>query len=238
MVTEQWWMSNPGGERVAEPEDEFAEQIGRLADDATELGLSAEELFKNAAAALYAQEPEAALSAVAEAQACAAQHREVNARALALLAQRLPDSEAVRRTVEVQRIAMQFAQIARHAREIADHAFALRGTVEDELFSLGDDVPMLLIRMLRQTYVEVRAGVVACTTRDTVIAKRIISEDGELGRLYLLYRSRVERAISADPSAAARLTRILLVGTRLHNIGTAVVGIARTILYTPPQVDA
>ncbi len=223
---------------MAGSEDEFADELGRLADDTTELGLSAEEVFKNAAAALYAEEPEAALGAVADAQVCATHHRELNARALTMLSRRPPSADAVRQTVEVQRIASQFAQIARLAREIADHAFALRGTVEEELFALGDDVPMLLIRMLRQTYVEVRAGVVACTTRDTVIARRIVSEDGELGRLYLLYRTRLERAIVADPAAAARLTRILLVGARLHNIGTAVVGIARTILYTPPQAGS
>jgi phosphate uptake regulator len=223
---------------VAGSEDGFAGALGRLADDTTELGLAAEEVFKNASSALYAEEPEAARGAMADAQACAAQHRELNARLLAMLAQRLPGPGAVRQTVELQRIASQFAQIARLAREIADHAFALRGTLDEALFALGDDVPMLLIHMLRQTYVEVRAGVVACTTRDTVIAKRIISEDGELGRLYLLYRTRLERAIVADPTAAARLTRMLLVGARLHNIGTAVVGIARTILYTPPQADS
>ena len=143
---------------MAGSEDGFAEELGRLADDTTELGLTAEEVFKNASAALYAEEPEAALGAVADAQACASQHRELNSRILGMLAQQLPGPDAVRQTVEVQRIASQFAQIARLAREIADHAFALRGTVEDELFALGDDVPLLLIRMLRQTYVEVRAG--------------------------------------------------------------------------------
>jgi phosphate transport system protein len=222
---------------VAAAGDEFAEQIDRLADDTTELGLSAEEVFKNAAAALYAHEPEAALGALAGAQTCEEQHHDINARALGLLAKHPSGSDALRRIVEAQRIAAQFAQIARLGREIADHALALRGTAEEDLFALGDDVPMLLIRMLRQTYVEVRAGVVACTTRDTVIAKRIVSEDGELGRLYLFYRTRLERAIAADAAAAPRLTRILLVGARLHNIGTAVVGIARTVLYSSPQAE-
>jgi phosphate uptake regulator len=222
---------------VAESHGGFADELGRLADDTTELGLFAEDLFKNAAAALYTPEPEAAAGAIAAAESCARLHHEINARALSLLTRNLTSSDAVRRVVEVQRFAAHFAQIATYAREIAEHALALRGAVDDELLSVSEDAPMLLLRMLRQTYVEVRAGVVACTTRDTVIARRVIVEDSELGRLYLVFKTRLERAITMDRTVAARFTRILLVGARLHNIGTAVVGIARTLLYTPPQLD-
>jgi phosphate uptake regulator len=222
---------------VAAADEAFAEELGKLADDTTEMGLFAEDVFKNAAAALYVAEPEAAAGAIQDARLCAQQLMDINSRALTLLARYLASGDAIRRIVEVQRVAGEFAHIAEHSREIAEHALALHGTVDEDLLASGGDAPMLLLRMLRQTYVEVRASVVASTTRDTVMARRIITEDGELVRLYLLYKAHLERAIAADRYSAPRLTRLLLVGARLHQIGTAVVGIARTTLYTPPQME-
>src|SRR5262249_40655536 len=154
-------------------------------DETTELGILAEDAFKNAAAALYVAEPDVATSAQRDAHTCAQTHYGINQRALALLARRLPSGDAMRRVVEVQRIAAEFAHIADHSRAIAEHALVLGGTVDGDLLAVGGDAAILLLWMVRQAYIEVRACVVATTTRDTNMARRIIEEDGELVRLYL-----------------------------------------------------
>src|SRR5262245_58945826 len=230
-------MDTQGWDTVIAPMDELTDELGRLADETTELGLLAEDMFKNAAAALYVSEPDSAQSVLRDANDCAKRHYGINQRALALLARHVPSGDAMRRVVEVQQIAGDFARIAEHSREIASHALALGGKVDSDLLEAGGDAPMLLMGMLRQTYIEVRASVVASTTRDTRIARHIFDEDAELVRLYLIFKGILERTIAAHPRDAARWSRILLVGVQLHHIGTRAAAIARTLTFTPPQAD-
>jgi len=213
------------------------DELGRLGDDTAELSLLAEDTFKNAAAALYVPDSGAARGVADAAEDCTRLFYALNQRALSILALATPSSDTMRRVVELQHVAAEFARIGDHCREIAEQALALAGSAEDDLSVLGSDAPNLLIQMLRQTYIEVRACVVATTTRDTAMARRIISEDGELQRLYLLYKGMLERSIALNPRNAARLSRLLLVGVQLHNIGSRVVAVARTILFTPPQLE-
>src|SRR5215831_2344658 len=222
---------------VIEPVDELTEELGRLADETTELGLLAEDMFKNAAAALYVSEPHAARSVLRDANDATQLHYGINQRALALLTRHLPSGDIMRRVVEVQQIAGEFSRIAEHSREIAGHALALGGNVDSDLLAAGSDAPMLLMGMLRQTYIEVRAAVVASTTRDTRIAKHIFDEDAELVRLYLIFKGVLERVIAAHPRDAAHWSRILLVGVELHHMGSRAAAIARTLTFVPPQAD-
>src|SRR5262249_61755477 len=114
-------------------------------------------MVKNVGAALYVPEPDAARSVLRSANDCAQLHYGINQRALALLMRHLPSGDTMRRVVEVQQIAGEFAHIGEHSREIAGHALALGGNVDSDLLAAGSDAPMLLMGMLRQTYIEVRA---------------------------------------------------------------------------------
>lgn len=213
-----------------------AEELGRLSDDVMELALLAEDVFKNASAALYVPDAAAVHMVKEAADECARMHLTLNQRALTVLGLTAPDPDATRTIVELQQSAAEFVRIAAACREIADHALALRGRAEDELYAIGADTATLLVSMLRQAYVELRASVVATATRDTVMARRIIVEDGELQQLYLLYKGLLERAIAAFPRNAARLSRLVLVGVQIHEVGSRVVAIAHALLYSPPQI--
>lgn len=221
---------------AAGPLPDPSEELGRLSDEVMELALLAEDVFKNASAALYVPDTEAVHVVIEAADECARMHHQLNQRALTVLGLTAPDPDLARRIVGLQQSAAEFARIAAACREIADHAFALRGAAEADLYDIGADAATLLVQMLRQAYVELRASVVASATRDTVMARRIIVEDGELQRLYLLYKGALERAIAANPRNAARLSRLLLVGVQLHDVGSRVVAIAQAILYAPPQI--
>lgn len=213
-----------------------SEEVDRLSDDIAELALLAEDVFKNASAALYVPDAGAVHAVVEAADECARMHYALNQRALTVLGLVSADPDLARRIVELQQSAVEFARIATASREIAEHALALCGSAENDLLEIGVDAPALLVHMLRQAYVELRASVVASATRDTVMARRIIAEDGELQRLYLMYKGAIERAIGANPRNAARLSRLVLVGLQLHDIGSHVVAIARALLYAPPQI--
>ena len=221
-----------------ERSESIEDEIAGLTEETTELAILAEDAFKNAAAALYSQEQDAAFIAMDHERACAQMARAIHSRALALLAWHLPAGDDMRRVLELQQIAGEFARVADNARVIAEQALQLAGMGEMLLLSAAGDAPLLLVQLVRQAYIEVRGSVIATTIRDTAIARRLISEDGELDRLFLAFKRVVEAAIATDVSASGPLQRLLLVGLRFEDIGNRVVAICHTLLYTPPPASS
>jgi phosphate uptake regulator len=219
----------------AESDNELAaaELVGGLLDEVTELGLKAEDVFKNASAALlFPQEAQAAHIAMQHEQNCAQLYRSLHQRSLGLLRHSAPSSAALRRIVEVQQIAAEFARIADDSRQIAEHALGLGGMADMHLIQAGGDAPLLLVQLVRQAYVEIRGSVIATVTNDTVLAKRLLSEDGELDQLFLSFKANVERALVANPRGGADLNRLLLIAVILEDIGNRVASTCNTILYS------
>lgn len=212
-------------ERVGRLEDE----IGSLADETTELGLFAEDIFKNAAAALYEQPAEVARMAIETARVCEQRHTAIHQKGLSILAWHQPGADEIRRVVELQQIAGELARIAENGRRIAEHALWLGAMSEAELVRVGTDASLLLTQMVRQTYIEVRGVVILTTTRRKSLARRLLQEDAELGHLYLSFKAIVEQAISAN-TPGAPLHRLLLVGVHLKDIGDRITAICHATL--------
>ncbi|HKV85288.1 MAG TPA: PhoU domain-containing protein [Ktedonobacterales bacterium] len=209
------------------------ELVAGLLDEVTELGLMAEDVFKNASAALlFPQEAQAAHVAMEHEQQCAQLYRSLHQRSLGLLRRSTRSSAALRRIVEVQQIAAEFARIADDSRQIAEHALWLGGMADTHLIQAGGDAPLLLVQLVRQAYVEIRGSVVATATHDTVLAKRLLSEDGELDQLFLSFKANVERALAVNPRSGADFNRLLLIAVILEDIGNRVASTCNTILYS------
>lgn len=209
------------------------EELRALADETTEIGIIAEDAFKNASAALYGQEPDAAWIAIENEHVAAQQFRAVHHKALALLGQHIPAGDTMRRILELQQFASEFARIAAAARAIAEQALILGGAGEEQLLRAGGDAPILFVQIVRQAYIQVRGCVIATTTRDTALARRLIVEDGDLDRLFLEYKLVLNAAIRSNPRIAATLDRLLLVGVHFEDIGNRVVAICQTLLFAP-----
>jgi phosphate uptake regulator len=214
------------------------DEIAGLTEETTELAILAEDAFKNAAAALYGQEQEAAFIALEDEWTCGQMARTIHTHALALLARHLPAGDDMRYILELQQFAGEFARIAEDARVIAEQALQLGGMGEAYLLRAAGDAALLLLQLVRQAYIEVRGCIIATTTRDTVIARRLVSEDGELDQLFLAFKHVVEAAIRLEVMASGPLQRLLLVGVRLEDVGNRVVAVCRTLLYTPPSPPA
>lgn len=216
--------------------ERIEDEITSLTNETTELAILAEDAFKNAAAALYEQEQDAAFLAMEHERTCTQMSRAIHSTALALLARHLPAGDQMRRIVEMQQIAGEYARIAESANVIAEQALQLGGMGEIYLLRAAGDAPLLLLMLVRQAYVEIRGSIIAMTTRNTAIARRLMSEDSELDRLFLVFKRAVEAAIAADITASGPLQRLLLVGVRLEDIGNRITSICRTLLYTPPPL--
>jgi phosphate uptake regulator len=216
-------------------EESLEDDIAVLSDETIELGLYAEEIFKNASAALYPQAAEAAQFAIETERVCLQIYHSIHQSALAILARHMPVGDKLRRIVELQQIAGEFARIADDGRQIAEHALWLAGIAESELSLVGSDGMNLLVSMLRQTYIEVRGCVVVATVRGTAMARRLVSEDAELDQHFLSFKGLLDTTLGAYPRNVARLQRLLLIGVSLEDIGNHVVAICRTLLYESPK---
>lgn len=219
-------MAETSDDTFAHDEDET---LGALYAAATELGVVAEDIFKNAATALY--EPQIAIiQGIAEAESqCVQMQYDIHRQALGLLAAWGAEGERLRMVIAVQQVSLAFVRIAHDGRQIAELALALMGEVGALLAYAGDD-GSLLLQLIRQTYVEVRGGVLAVTLRDAAMARRVVAEDTRLDGLFLAFKSLLDRAILTNPRAAAPLQRLLLVGVHLEDIGNRVVGICKALM--------
>lgn len=214
-----------------------ADDLDALAEETTELGLLAEDIFKNASASLLiGYEPDAARSAIEHAHICTQMYRALHRRSLELLGQHLASGENIRPIAEVQQIAAEFARIADAGRQLAEHALALGGAADAHLLLAGGDAPLILVQLVRQAYIEIRGCVIAATTRDTVLAKRLIAEDGELDRTFLSFKSVLEQAVAQNRESATPLHRLLMIGVLLEAIGNHVVAICQTLIFAPPSL--
>src|SRR5215467_7459449 len=114
-------------------EEPLEDEIAVLSDETIELGLYAEEIFKNGSAALYPQALDSAQFAIETGRISTQIYRTIHQAALAILASHMPSGDQLRRIIELQQIASEFARIAEDGRQIAEHALWLAGTAENEL---------------------------------------------------------------------------------------------------------
>lgn len=223
---------NGGGERRTSVQDE----IQQLHDDTTELGLTAEDIFKNAVSSLINHADQAGLSAVTTQRRCKPVYDSIHQRALGMMMQHEMAPSEIRLAVELQQMALEFTRIAQASRVVAEHALSLSGRAETALSSLNSGANELLWQLVRQAYIEVRGAVIVCTTRDTARARRLVSEDTTLDHLWRSLRSTLEVAIAAMPGSASDLHELLLIGMQLEEIGNRVVSICQAVLFRPPSV--
>ena len=222
--------------------DRIEDAIGSLADETTELGIFAEEVFKSAAAALFEQPEEAARVALETERVCQHVYRQIHQKGLAILAWYQPTVEDMRRVIELQYIAAELARIGVDGRHLAEQALWLRGRAEAELRAVEGPASLLLEYLIRHAYNELRGCVMLTTkltmmlttTRDDGLARRLLTADRELDRIFLSYKAMLDEAILLRPRSAATLQRLLLLGVYMRDIGKHVVAICRALLFEPP----
>jgi phosphate uptake regulator len=209
----------------AREQEYFAAEVSQLADEAAGLGILAMDAFKNAAAALFDAEHIIAHSAIQAAVATAMAEQAVHQKAVAILARWAPKDAALRQVVNIERTATEYTQIGEHSRHAAEYALALPATVEHELYLTHEQAPDLLVRVIRQVYIGLRGSLVVTTAQNRTIARRLIMEDAELGRLYQALQATLEGAIVTRPHRAMAVRHLLPALAEFRQIGTHVVRI-------------
>lgn len=220
---------------VSNPWDPSAGGVIRgLADETTELGIAAEDIFLNAATGLFYQDNIGALRAVMSAQKCKQMHAVIHRRLLGLVMQGDLAANDLRWALELQRNAVEFLRMTECARLIAQYVVSLGGNAEWELQRAGANIE-LLGTLVQQTRIEIRGSVVISTSRDRARARQLLQEDKELERLFLYYSERLDQAISYDPWNAVPLQQLLFIGAQMREIGQHAMAICDAVLFEPSQ---
>lgn len=212
--------------------DSVDEDIRKLSVDTTELGIGAEEAFKNAVAALYTS----GFQAVTVVDATiGASDAHIRAAIRDILRHPALSGDDFRLIAEIQSIAGAFVRISEHAREIAGWALALHGAAEKELAWVAPNVDDLLRLLVRQALMVIRGSVMLSSSRSDEMASRLLAVAGDLDRLYLDFRRADLAAISAYTEHALLLQHVLLVGSGLQEIGNSARAICTAVRHAPPQ---
>lgn len=211
-----------------EPVDE---DVRRLGEETTELGIAAEDTFKNAVAALYTS----GLPAASVVEVATTSDVHIRRAIAELLNHPSLSAEHFRHIAQIQSIAAAFVRIGEHAREIAGHALALHGAAEAELARISPDVDDLLRQLVRQTYIVTRGSVVISSSHDGETANRVMDAAAELDRIYLEFRRAVLHAINLHAGRAVVLQHFLLAGARLQEIGHQARAVCKAVRRGPPR---
>jgi hypothetical protein len=215
--------------------DGVDEEVRRLAEETTELGIAVEDAFKNATAALFdsdiAVEPDESerLDLPPDVDA------PIRARILQLLGYSNLTGEQMRRIAELQSIAAAFAAMGEKARQIAGHTLALGEAVETELRMTAADLYDSLWVLVRQTFHEIRGSIMVANSRDTALARRVLQEDAMLDQAYLDVRYAVLRAIERDPHRAFFFHQVALMSALMEEIGNQAGAVCRAVLHAPAR---
>ncbi|HLY32163.1 MAG TPA: hypothetical protein VKQ36_14125 [Ktedonobacterales bacterium] len=224
-------------------EEQCEDELQQLVDDTTELGVAVGDIFRNAAASLFESPREVSESALQGVQWARPMATTLRQQALAILRRFSPVGAHLRRVVELQQCINEFATIADHAGAIAQHGQALGGKAEYLLRHLPhtptiptpDDSFVILLEMIQQVYYEIRGCLIVCAARDTEKARRVVSENAKLALLCQQLKVQLDQAIRMRPREALPLHRLLLVTTRIAEIGDRAVAMCNATLYMAPQ---
>jgi hypothetical protein len=209
---------------------EMDDLVSALAAQTTDLGITAEDTFKNAASSLFGWGLDGARSVLEETHPL---YRDsmLHERIVEAIAGASSSGQQLRRLAELQLIAAAFAHIGSHAREIAGYAVEMGETVDRDLQMAFAPIYPLLFGLVQQAYVEIRGSIMISNARDTAKARRLLDEDSQMDLLYIRFQGTVQQAIDFNPMRSFLFQQALLVGSRIKGIGDDVRAICRAILH-------
>jgi hypothetical protein len=208
---------------------EMDDLVSALAAQTTDLGITAEDTFKNAASSLFGWGLDGARSVLGETHP-SYQDPMLHERIVAAIAGASSSGQQLRRLAELQLIAAAFAHIGSRAHEIAGYAVEMGETVDRDLQMAFAPIYPLLFGLVQQAYVEIRGSIMISNARDTAKARRLLDEDSQMDLLYIRFQSTVHQAIEYNPMRSYLFQQALLVGARIKGIGDDVRAICRAIL--------
>jgi phosphate transport system protein len=203
----------------------YDEELAGLAASLTDMGWRAGDMVDNGVSALLRADHPLARRIIAADVTVNSLQRQVEERAIAIIARRQPMAQDLREIIAAIRIANDLERIADLGKNIARRTLA----VDSRLIGRGmvdgvHDLAKLGLRQLER--------VLACyAARDVAAARQVWADDDEIDAAYgALFRVLIA-AMVEDPRTISLCTHLLFCAKNIERVGDHVTNIAETVHY-------
>jgi phosphate transport system protein len=203
----------------------YDEELAGLAGSITEMGRRAGDMVDNGVGALLRADHPLARRIIASDVAVNSLQRQVEERAIAVIARRQPMAQDLRQIIAAIRIANELERIADLGKNIARRTLAVDSRIIGrDMVDFVHDLAKLAQRQLTR--------VLGCyAARDVAAARQVWVDDDEIDVAYgALFRELVA-AMVADPRTIGLCTHLLFCAKNIERVGDHVTNIAETVHY-------
>jgi hypothetical protein len=210
------------------------DEIHKLVEMVTELGIEVEDILFNAVTALLGEGVHGAELAPQAAEECEARYQISHQFGLDLILGGRATADQARWIMELQELNQAFRRIAQESTRIAAQSLALQLPAEEVLEQSGATIN-LLEYLVEQARTQVRNAIIFTTSRDRKYARWILDEATDLQIAYNVLNERMRVAISQHPRESFPMQQVLGIATQLENIGKLCSGVSNSVLFDPPS---
>lgn len=203
----------------------YDEELAGLAGSLADMGGRANDMVDNGVSALLRADHPLARRIIAADVAVNSLQRQVEERAIAVIARRQPMAQDLREIIAAIRIANELERIADLGKNIARRTLAVDSRLIGRAMVDGvHDLAKLGLRQLDR--------VLKCYgTRDVAAARQVWVDDDEIDAAYgALFRSLIA-AMVEDPRTITVCTHLLFCAKNIERVGDHVTNIAETVHY-------
>ena len=202
-------------------DDELKDITGRVA----EIGGIAEELIDLAMTALTKVDPEIAQTVITRDRRIDALQRELEEKAILMIARRQPMARDLREIIAAIRISNDLERVGDLAKNIAKRVVALQGQIQPKKLVHGvEHIAELSLAQLKNV-------IDAYTARDLESAHQVWARDDEIDALYTSLFRELLTYMMEDPRNITFCTHLLFCAKNIERIGDHATNIAETVHY-------
>nr|WP_321454492.1 phosphate signaling complex protein PhoU [uncultured Cohaesibacter sp.] len=206
---------------VSSYDDDLRDLTGRIA----EMGGQAERMVEESISALVRQDFNAAQATAAKDSAINKMDRDIEEKAVLIIARRQPMAKDLRQIIAVLRIATDLERVADLGKNIARSIAAMEAkTPPKQLLHGIEHMAEIVLEQLRMV-------LDAYTTSDKAAAVAIVKRDDEVDALYRSLFREFLTYMMEDPRNISYCTNLLFAAKHLERVGDHATNIAESVYY-------
>ncbi|MES1989353.1 MAG: phosphate signaling complex protein PhoU [Pseudomonadota bacterium] len=204
----------------------FQEELDAIAASIAQMGGLTEAQLAGAIEAVSRRDSELANMAVNQDRRIDTLEREIEARAVRVIALRQPMASDLREAISAIKIAADLERIGDLSKNIAKRALVIQGDF---------DTPQRLIqgiaRMGRLAQGQLKSVLDACSNRDAQLAVEVWKGDEEIDEMYNSVFRELLTYMMEDPRTIGVCTHLLFIAKNVERIGDHATNVAETVYY-------
>jgi phosphate transport system protein len=203
----------------------FEEELQGLARSIADMGGRAEQMVERSIWALLRSDPDLAHEVIEADKKVDQLHRQIEERAILVIARRQPMAQDLRETVAAIRIVSDLERIGDLGKNIARRALAIREHTFSNSLRVG-------VEHLAELGVkQVKTVLDAYATRDLDKAREVCARDEEIDNVYTSLFRQLLTYMMEDPRNISMCTHLLFCAKNIERIGDHATNIAETVFY-------